>query len=191
MIPEDKLVLDEIETKEGFVCLVPKQDTMYTNVNIHLFKTKQASQEKHMNNAFIKKKLVNLIIGEKKILTEIDLYNDDYKDTGFEKNVLLKEFEGEILYSIEDPVNNTLTQKCLHNSENNCFFRNSGERIFLQQFLKLTFSLTFPTPSVFSFIDKVVFPNSCEPECKHGVCYNDECICELDYMGKDCSIGKD
>jgi hypothetical protein len=50
--------------------------------------------------------------------------------------------------------------------------------------------LTDNKPSVFNFIEKTIIPNTCEPPCQNGVCYNEKCLCAQDFMGQDCSIGK-
>ena len=76
---------------------------MYTNINIHLYKTKEV-KGKPLNYFNNNKKLVNLIIGDKKVLSDIDLFDDNYKENDFEKNIMIKISDGEILYSLENQV---------------------------------------------------------------------------------------
>jgi hypothetical protein len=96
------LELDEIETKEGFVCLLPSEDLEYLNINIHLSKTHSTNIHKKVEEN--KNKLVNLNIGDSKVLSDIDLYDEYYLENQYEKNVLIKLNNGDIYFSIENPV---------------------------------------------------------------------------------------
>ena len=90
-----------------------------------------------------------------------------------------------------------------------CNFSLSNQTIFLEQFLKINFFLTnnlisqkllpnsstnqmniLPTSLVQGKIVKILYPNSCAPQCVKGVCYNEICLCKSGFSGEDCSIGK-
>ena len=66
-----------------------------------------------------------------------------------------------------------------------------NEDMFLNEFVKINFSLTEKNNLPISFLStKIVYKNNCSQECVHGVCINESCQCQNGYMGEDCSIGK-
>ena len=86
------------------MCLLPFENEKYININIHLSKTKDTSSKKLTESIDIDKKYVNLNIGEAKVLTDIDLYDDYLKDNFYEKNLLIKMDNHNFYYSLENPV---------------------------------------------------------------------------------------
>ena len=75
---------------------------------MHLSKTKTNKLNNFIESVDTHKKFVNLNIGDSKVLYEIDLYDDYFKENDYEKNILIKIDEDNLFYSIENPVKSSI-----------------------------------------------------------------------------------
>jgi hypothetical protein len=174
---ESNLILNEFETDDGYTCLLNlKKEGLY-RVSLHLSKINE--NEKLLPND----KEFDIKIGDSIIYSNV-LSSNTFN---FIKQILIKLENGKVFY--------ILNNNCDINNLSQCKFTLADNSLFLQKLVKINFTIKENYVNGIALIEKsskaqFKATDDCDPPCVYGLCSDSDCLCQIGYMGINCSISK-
>lgn len=170
----ESVFLNQFENGDnGFTCLFKlnkfmKNEGEIFGINFHISNVGNNEQKYDL------KRQVDFSLGNDLILPNLQVGRENYN---FDKNLKFKYENSKIFYAKDDGK-----------------FTEINDGIFMKNYLKINFNFHIDKNllNIILLEKETAFKSSedCDPACEYGVCNDADCLCQIGYMGINCSISK-